>query len=170
MNLFATILGYIGTMWLVISFQCKRERTLFVCQMLSGLFFVFHYGLAGDYTGMFMDGMCFIRALMMASNNKRLTGRFAELCLCAVIVVLCIISWDGIFSVFPGIALLASTIALFTAKGQTIRFTQLLCTSPAWLIYNFHVGSLPGIICETLDMGSVLIYQIRLFMEKRNKA
>ena len=169
MNLLSTVFGYAGTLCLVLSFQFRKERTLFVCQMLSGLLFVLHYGLAGDYTGMLMDGMCFVRSLMMASGKKALTGKPAMLVLCAVIVALGALSWDGLLSLFPTVALLASTAALFTGKGDVIRRTQLFCTSPSWLIYNIYVSSWPGVICETLDMGSVIVYYFRRLSQSKKK-
>ena len=168
MTVFATILGYIGTACLVLSFQFKKERTLFLLQLLSAFFFVFHYGLLGDYTGMAMDGVCFARAVMMYSGKKALTGKVALCVVLAVIGLLCVLTWAGIFSIFPTIALFVSTIFLFSNDGEKIRRAQLFCTSPAWLTYNIYVRSFPGILCETLDMGSVVVYYLRKRFRNKN--
>ena len=166
MQILSTVFGWSGTAALVLSFQCKRERRLFLCQMLSGILFVLHYGFAGDYTGMCMDGMCFVRSLMMISGKPVLTGKGATAALCAVIVALCVLTWEGIFSIFPALALLASTVAVFSANGKKIRIAQFFITSPSWMTYNIHVSSWPGVVCEALDMGSVLVYWIRTRWEK----
>ena len=167
MKIFATILGYLGMAFLAFSFQCKREKALFVCQMLSGLFFVFHYGLLGDYTGMAMDGVCFLRALMMASGKRVLMSRGMMCGILATILLLCVVTWEGIFSLFPTIALFVSTVFLYSANGDKIRRAQLFCTSPSWMVYNIHVFSVPGILCEALDMGSVLLYEYRAWRKSR---
>lgn len=167
MTIVATILGYIGMAFLALSFQCKREIILFWFQMLSGLFFVLHYGLLGDYTGMAMDGVCFVRASMMASRKKIFTGIPMLAALITIILLLCVVTWEGFFSVFPTIALLVSTIFLYSGNGDRIRRAQLFCTSPAWLVYNVHVMSIPGIICEVLDMCSVIIYEFRAWRKRR---
>ena len=163
MTVLATLLGYIGMTFLVLSFQCKREIVLFWFQMLSGLFFVLHYGLLGDYTGMAMDGVCFVRAWMMASRKKVFTGLPTLIFLILIILALCIVTWEGVFSIFPTVALLVSTIFLYSGNGNKIRRAQFFCTSPAWLVYNIHVLSIPGILCELLDMGSVLLYVVRIW-------
>lgn len=167
MVIFATVLGYIGTLFLVLSFQCKKEKYLFLCQMCSGIFFVAHYGLLGDYTGMVMDGMAFLRSLCMASGKKFLSGKGMMCILLAVILGLCVITWADIFSIFPTIALFVSTVFLYTGNGNKIRRAQFFCTSPAWLTYNIYVHSIPGIICESLDMGSVAVYWIRARRAKK---
>ena len=167
LKILAVTLGYLGTLCLVLSFQFRKERTLFFLQMLSGLLFVLHYGLSGDFTGMVMDGVNFVRALLMVSGKKAFTGKAAEGTILAVIVLLGILTWDGIFSVFPTIALFVSTVFLFTGDGEKIRKAQLFCTSPAWLTYNIYVRSFPGILCETLDMGSVVVYDVRKYFRNR---
>ena len=167
MEIPATVIGYCGTAFLVLSFQCKTERRLFLCQMLSGLLFVIHYGLLGNYTGMVMDGICFLRSLMMISGRKLLKGRIALCILLAVIAVLGFITWDGVFSLFPTAALLVSTVFLYSDSAHIIRRAQFFCTSPCWLTYNIHVSSWPGIICESLDMASCLVYWCRSAVRKR---
>ena len=163
----AVLIGYLGTAFLVLSFQCKKERTLFLCQTLSGLCFVIHYGLNGDLTGMAMDGICFVRALLMYSGKKVMTGKGMLIGLCTVIVLLCVLTWEGFFSVFPTVALLVSTVFLYTGNGSKIRKAQFFVTSPSWMVYNIHVLSVPGIICEALDMLSVVVYAVR---SKANKS
>lgn len=167
MDLPATVIGYCGTACLVLSFQCKTERRLFLCQMLSGLLFVLHYGLLGDYTGMVMDGVCFVRSLMMISGKKLLKGRIALCTLLAVILALGVLTWDGIFSLFPTVALLVSTVFLYSDNTDIIRRAQFFCTSPCWLTYNIHVLSWPGILCESLDMASCLVFWCRSAVQKR---
>lgn len=158
MKVFAQILGYLGTACLVASFQCKKEKELFYCQLMSGILFVFHYGLCGDFTGMAMDFMAFLRAVFMASGKKKLTGKPMMFAIIGVLTVLCVVTWEDVFSLCPMIALIASTVALYTGVGDKIRIVQLVTTSPFWMIYNVHVMSLPGIICEALDMLSVIVF------------
>lgn len=161
MNWIAEVIGYAGMACLVLSFQCKKTRMLFLCQLLSGLLFVVHYGMNGDYTGMAMDGVCFLRALLMYSGKPLLTGKPAMALLLAVILALGVVTWDGIFSIFPVIALTVSTVFLYRADGKLIRRAQFFCTSPAWMVYNVYVMTIPGILCEALDMGSVVVYWLR---------
>lgn len=167
MTLLSTIFGYAGTLLVVVSFQFKKEHQLFVLQAVAGALFTLHYGFAGDYSGMCMDIMCFLRAFLMASKNPRVKTKKVLAALLAVIVTLSILSWQDLFSFFPAFALVASTIALFTNNGDTIRKTQLFCTSPCWLTYNIHVRSMPTIICEVLDIGSVLVFYLRMRLKKR---
>ncbi|MCQ2385924.1 MAG: YgjV family protein [Clostridia bacterium] len=166
-SIIATGLGYIGTAFLVLSFQCKKEKNLFWCQMASGLFFVLHYGMNGDYTGMAMDGTCFLRALSMASGKKFFTGKKMMCVFLLLILVLGYVTWDGVFSLFPTIALFFSTVFRFMGDGEKISKCQIFCTSLAWLVFTGKVGSVPGIICESLDMGSVIVYALRRKIKRK---
>lgn len=161
MKIFADILGYIATVALVLSFQNKKEKTLFIFQIISGFFFVLHYGLNGNYTGMAMDGICFIRALFLYTKNKCLCGKISEIVLLIIIIGLGVWTYDGFFTIFPTIALFASTIATYTNNSDKIRLVEISITSPSWLTYNIYVLSIPGIICESLNILSVIIYYIR---------
>ena len=159
--LIASIIGYLGTACLVLSFQCRKESRLFLCMLLSGFFFVVHYGLKGDWSGMAMDAVCMVRAGMMYTGRKSLSGKPAKYVLLGMIVLLTVLTWQDVFSLFPMIALLVSTWFIFAGKGDNIKKAQLFCTSPSWMVYNIYVRSWPGIICETLDMISVIVYFIR---------
>lgn len=161
MRIAASIIGYVATACLVFSFQCKKEKLLFLFQTVSAFLFILHYGLNGDYTGMAMDGIAFVRAFLMASGKKPLTGKAALGVLLTAILVLGVLTWQDWFSVFPVIALLVSTVFLYSGDGKKIRRAQFFCTSPTWMVYNVRVASIPGIICEALDMASVLVYWIR---------
>lgn len=167
MELLGQIIGGFGAACLILSFQFKKEQNIFLLQTASGLFFVVHYLLLGEYAGMCMDAVCFIRALLLATKKK---WAFSKLTLCGIIaavVVLSVFTYKNLFSLFPAAALIVSSVALWTNNGDKIRKTQLFATSPLWMVYNISVLSYAGIICEAFDMLSVIVFCIRKKLSKK---
>ncbi len=156
------IVGMVATAALVSSFQCRRERTIAAFWTASAALFVLHYLLLGELSGAVMESALLVRNLLIVSRRPWV--------LRAAIVGLALLSWEGWFSLFPLLALIGSTVALWSDKARIIKTTQLLVTSPAWMVYNIHVLSWAGIVCETLDIVSVVVYFVRERLEKRKGA
>ena len=58
-------------------------------------------------------------------------------------------------------AMLVSTHVMWKNDGNVIRKAQFFFVSPMWLINNIIVFSLGGIICESLNMLSIIVSYIR---------
>lgn len=164
------IVGMVATAALVSSFQCRRERTIAAFWTASAALFVLHYLLLGELSGAVMESALLLRNLLAVSRKPWVLRRSTMWVLLALIVGAALLSWEGWFSLFPLLALIGSTVALWSDKARVIKTTQLLVTSPAWMVYNIHVLSWAGIVCETLDIVSVLVYFIRERLEKRKGA
>ena len=80
------------------------------------------------------------------------------------------LSWHGPISIFVVLAKLISSVALGIKNPRTIRILNLI-SNPCWLVYNAFMGSIPGIVGETLITLSTLTAIVRLdILHKQNKA
>lgn len=79
-----------------------------------------------------------------------------------------ILTWDNVFSVFPLIAMLMSSVVLWIEQPKINRMLS-LPTSACWLIYNIKTLSYPGIITEIFVLSSIVIGIIRLDIKKKTK-
>ena len=153
------LVGFVAAAVVAASFQCRRERTIALFWTVSSALFVVHYALLGQLSGAVMQVPVLLRNLLVLSRRPWV--------LLVLIGGLSLLSWEGVFSLFPLIALVGSTLALWSDRAAVIRRTQLLVTSPAWMINNISVRSWAGILCETLDIASVVAYYIRTGVQRK---
>lgn len=170
MRLAGQIVGMFATAALVSSFQCRKERTIACFWTVSAALFVAHYLMLGEVSGAVMESALLVRNLLVTSRRPWVMRRPTMWIMLAAIAGVSLLSWESWFSLFPLLALIGSTAALWTDNAKAIKITQLAVTSPAWMVYNIHVLSWAGIVCETLDIGSVLVYFLREKLEKRKGA
>ena len=76
-------------------------------------------------------------------------------------VIIGVLSWHGPISIFVVLAKLISSVSLGIKNPRTIRILNLI-SNPCWLVYNIFVGSIVGMIADSMITISVLIAVIRL--------
>ena len=79
----------------------------------------------------------------------------------AVYIAATVLTYTDIFSVVALIAQIVGTFAMWSQSGKTIRFLQLFCVSPLWLIHNIFVFSIGGVVCEVFNIVSIIVSLIR---------
>lgn len=164
-ELLGQIVGFAAAALIMLSFQCKTEKRLYIFQFVGGLTFVLHYILLFEYSGAVMNTLSWVRCLLLLTDSKYTRSKYTMLALVAIAVGLGIWSYVGILSLFPVIAQVVSTVFLYTKDQKKIKISQFCCTSPCWMIYNIGVFSVSGIICEAFNMISVVVY----FLRERHK-
>ena len=161
-EIFAQALGFIGAGLYVFSFQIRDVKKLFITQVIAAVFFTVHFVLLGAYTGAVQNSLAILRGILLLLRDKKWAkSKFTLAGLIACYVVSGIAMYSGVLSLLPVIAMIVSTIAMWTGDGFKIRVTQLAVTSPCWLIYNISVTSLAGILTESFNIVSVIISFIR---------
>jgi hypothetical protein len=162
LELFAQILGFIGAGICIFSFQIRNVRTLFCTQLISIIFFTVHFILLGAYTGALQNFLALVRCILLIFSNKKWAhNNWVLWGLIACFVISGIATYSGVLSLLPTIAMIVSTIAMWTNDGFKLRVAQVCVTSPAWLIYNVSVFSISGIITESFNIVSVIVSFIR---------
>ena len=160
MDIIAQILGILGTCAAFISFQLKENKRFFIVQALSGSLFALNFLLLGAYTGCLLNFINIFRGAVMAGGKKmhKLPWLVA---IQAVYIAATVLTYTDIFSVVALIAQIVGTFAMWSQSGKTIRFLQLFCVSPLWLIHNIFVFSIGGVVCEVFNIVSIIVSLIR---------
>lgn len=151
---------------MVLSFQCKKNRTLFIMQSVAAFCYVLNFLLVGSWTGTLFNLCGLIRGFLFMSNSEKkwklilteslFVGSYA------VSLVLDHRPVQIILASLVLIGLLSSTYFMWRGETKNIRICQIACTSPVWIAHNFYNPSLPGIICECFNMVSSAIFLVRL--------
>ena len=143
LTIIGQILGFVAMALIVWSFQFKDYKKLFLLQVGSCFFFVLHYlflGLGGDPAA--YSGM--------AQNFVGLLFR-AVLLLGEKHKKICVGS-------------------LWTRDSNVIRLCQLIAVSPSWLLFNVFTFSIPGILLESFNIISIIIYYIRMRIRGKSES
>jgi len=171
------IIGFIGTVLIIISFQFKKPRTLILVQCSAQICFTIHYMMIGSYAGGVQNALAVLRAGCIMSGNKKLRSNAAKW----VFMLLFLFSpmlfmFEGGFEpiklldFLPGIGMFINTYYIWNEPGVGLRRSQLYVVSPLWITYNAINRSYPGILTEVFNALSSLIFLLRIRRDKKTAA
>ncbi len=162
-------IGVIALIFNVLSYQQKTHKKILLCQSLGGLLFTLHFLLIGAYTGAVLNLLGAVRSLIYSNREKSWANKKIWPIIFLIAFTLSgILTWDGIFSLFPTVAMLLSTVVLWIENPKLNRVLS-FPTSAFWLIYNISRKSYSGIATEIFISTSIIIGYIRHDMKRKEK-
>ncbi len=176
--LISQIFGTVAAFIIVASFQFKDVRKLLVMQTVSSVLFALQFFFLGAYAGLACNVLgAFLRiAVYFRDKNGTLPGEkkgrtpFASLwfwAFCAAFIAVGAITYDGIVSLIPSVAMVIFTYAVWNADAKFIRKLNFFVCSPMWLAYNIFNIAIAGIVTEVFNMLSVAVSWYRFFAKKK---
>ena len=172
----AQVIGVIACISIVYSYQCKKNKYLFLFQGIGAVGFAVNFIMLGALSSGFMNIAAIIRMFVLYNGDKY-KKRWVYYSIQALFILLtalslCMsLSGGGVTtaqlvkilvtSAMVLSAMLVSTYAMWKDDGDFIRKAQFFFVSPIWLANNIIVFSLGGIICESLNMVSIIVSYIR---------
>lgn len=161
-EIFVQALGVCGIICSIISFQCKSHGKIMIFRSMNELLFGVQYVLLGAYTGAGMNFVGIFRNVIFAEQVKRNKSTFLTRLLFSVaFIIMVAFTWSGPKSLLVGAAKVGSTFA-YGCKNTLVMRIVILLTSSSWLIYNFFVGSVAGVLCEAFTLCSIIVALIRI--------
>lgn len=165
----AQLIGVLGTIAVVIGMQQKKYNRIVFCKILNELFASIHYFLIGGYTGMVINfASCLTNGVYWYRITKGKSTLIFQILFGALFVTLGALSWQGAISIYVVLAKLISSVSLGIKTPRTIRFLNLI-SNPCWLVYNLYMGSVAGIITDSLVLASTIIAVVRLDILKKKE-
>jgi hypothetical protein len=173
-DIIAQGLGIVGMVIMILSFQCKSNKVFFLMQAAGSIMFVLNFLLIDAYGGSFFNAAGLIRGLLLSKNGKKI-WKFVT------IEALFALSYVGgalldhstqqlILTAIPCIALVIITVFMWKGNPKHIRYAQISCSSPAWIVHNIFNFSLGGLICECFNMISSAIFLVREHRASKKQA
>ena len=167
-DILAQVIGILGSVFIIGSFQMKSNKWLYVFQSVGGLLFTINFFMIGSYTGSMLNMIGFFRGIILAMGEKWTKKWIGVLVALAYIaagivtfIITCKTTMDGVCTVLITISGVATTVSMWTRNGKIIRWVNFGINSPTWLVNNIHYFSLGGIITEVVSIVSVLVSFIR---------
>jgi hypothetical protein len=156
--MFAQIIGFAGMTAMVLSFQCKDTKKLFLFQLLGSIFYGIQFFLLGAYTGAASQIVGICRNFILASRGKWAQRKIWTILLCSAQVAVTVLTWKNPFSLLPAVAFIALTLGGSTGNAQSVRIANMFINSPCWFVYDLYSFSVAGMITEALIQLSTLIF------------
>lgn len=167
-NIPAQLIGFVGTLIIVLSYQCKAQRKILLLQIASCAVFTLHFVILGAWTGAALNFVGMLRCIVFSNRagSRIFNNRIWLYGFCIVSVALGIATWSNWTSIMPTIAMVTSSFALWSDSAQTNRLISLISVSPLWMIYNLLNGSISGFVTELIVQTSIIIGLVRYHQRK----
>lgn len=161
MNIPAEIVGVLGIIFSLSSFQFKSRKLILLFQMTASLMFSLQLFMVGAITGGCLDLISFVRTLFFLNNTKKWASSPVWLFVfIALMIASGIYTYENAWSLLPIAGSILSTLALWMKEPKHIRLISLL-VGPCWIVYNLVHGANSGALNEVLAMTSIILGLIR---------
>ena len=155
------IFSIIGMALTVLSFQMKTKKQILVMQTAGSAFFLGSYVLLGSWAAVCLNIVFLIRNAVFYFKDKKWASHGAWLYfILALVIVAGALGFKTYWDIIPIVGAIFGTVAAYMKRENMFRLLK-LGDSPCWLIYNISIPSIGGIICEIINIASILIGLIR---------
>lgn len=156
--LYIQLIGILGFCILVLSFYKKEPVTILTYQITSNFIYTIHYFLLGGLSGAFCSLIGVLRNIfLIKSNNKKIILSL----IIPMYLLVTIIFYEGIYSLFPMVANTLYLIAL-TYKKKKVILIGAISSSILWILYSIFVNSYVVIVTESILIISNVIQLIKI--------
>ena len=170
-NVIVQGLGYVGLICMMASFQSKEKKQILILQFFSGLLFSIHLFMLNALSASVINLIVCFRTYIFSIREKkkwaddyRLPYVFA-----LVLIVAGFLTYDKLYSIIPTICMVSNTFSTWYGSSKAIRIVGLALV-PLWFVYDFMVGSYPGMTNDIFMGVSIIIgimrYDFNVKVEK----
>ena len=164
------IIGFIGLLFVVISFQKDKRSFTLITQLFAALTFFIHFFLLTAWTGAAMNGISAVRAYVfyLRDSKKWIDNKIIMYLFILFFWIAGLMTWESYASLLPVISVTLECFALWNSNTKYIRWL-FLSARPTWIMYDFLVGSYAGLTTEAFIVSSLVIAIIRFdILKKKN--
>ena len=150
-------IGLIGYSTLGFSYFKKEKKDILLIQIFAYIMFILHYQFLGAITGSVCNLLGLIAFLIiylfdMYKKNKKVLIAI----LLPILIVISVITFENIYSIFPMIASIVVIISFLTDNEDLIRRIGIIAAI-CWLIYAIVYKSYVAIAFEVITLIVVVI-------------
>ena len=136
--------GILAMITSILMYQFKKHRTIMLLMLLCSGLWCIHFAFLGAMTGVIMNVINVIRAVVYTFRGKKLaSGRYIPAIFIAASVLTVILTWDNAWSLLPCAASICATLGNWQTDTQRLRILTIpVCV--CWFVYNMINGSAAG--------------------------
>ncbi len=161
----AQIIGGIALIVLIVSFQKNEKKKLLKYQMFSSLLYAIQYVLLGAYTGSLMNLICMVRNFIFNKYENKRPPLYLLIIIITLMVGFSTISYEGLISLLPMIAVVLYSIAIWDGNLKKVRIVEII-SCLLYIIYNIKVQAYTGLIATVIEMLGAMVAIYRFNIKK----
>jgi hypothetical protein len=160
------LLGYGGVLANLCWPLMRKRHLLLAGQVVACLLMLGHFLLMQAFTGAAIMAVAGVQAALAIPLGTH--PRFKVVYLLALVLtpLVCWATWQGPQSIFSSLALLIVCVANFQLNTLCQRLGLIMAIF-AWYAHNAMVGSVPGLVSNTLALCVSVAMCIRLYRQER---
>ena len=151
----AQIFGALALTILIISLQKNSKTKLLLHQSISSLLYALQYLFLNAYTGCFINLICMIWNMIFNRYPKKRPPVYWLIITVGIMILASSLSYTGLISILPMIAVVIYSIALWNGNLTIIRITEIISCS-LYIIYNINVLAITGLIATIIELLGAL--------------
>lgn len=160
----AQLIGLIGLIILLLSFQRNSRKDLLKYQIMSSSFFSVQYLILGAMSGFVMNITMCIRNLIF-SKYENVPKKYITIVV-IIMTLLSLLSYDGPMSLLPCIGSIMYTISLAKSNLKITRIINVL-TCTLYIIYDIKVLAIAGLISASIELLSTVFAIYRYDIKRK---
>lgn len=151
-------IGALAYLVIAISYFKKTKKSILVIQILAYILFTVHYSMLMARTGTMCNILGLISLILIYIFDYYLPKKknILVIILIPILVVISLLTYDNIYSIFP---IIASVLSLLSFTKDDENFIRLIgiVGATCWFIYAIVVGSYFAIIFEVITITTTII-------------
>lgn len=161
-------IGAIGYGTLAFSYFKDKKRDILFIQIISYIMFTVHYYMLSGTTGAICNLLGLIAFIIIYIFEKYNIKNKNILTICTIpfLIIIALITFENIFSIFPIIASVAVIISFLTNNENTIRKIGIV-SAVCWLIYAIVYKSYVAIPFEVFILFATIIAFAKTSIERK---
>lgn len=162
----AQIIGILALIILMLSFQKNEKKLLLKYQTTSSFLYAIQYIFLGAYTGSLMNLTCMVRNFIFNKYNNKKVPIYWLIIIIILMVAFSSITYIGIISLLPMLAVVLYSIAIWYGNLKLIRCTEVISCS-LFIVYNIRVLAITGLVATIIELIAALIAIYRFDIKKK---
>lgn len=171
MEIAAHIVGVFAVLAFVISYQQKTRKGIIISSIIARGLFIVQYVFLGAFEGAVMNFVGIFCAILAENKDKKIIYKYRYLFMAIVYLATFAagaVTWKGLISILPIMAMLLQNTALWVNRERTIRLFS-LAGLPFWFSYNTLSSAYTAMISDTFCTVSLLVALIRYDILKKKE-
>lgn len=162
----AVAIGFLGTIAGMLWPLAPSRVGMLVAQGIAGALFTVHYALIGAWTGGALNALATLQVVAAIPLGTRSGFRRVYLLTIPVLALLMAVTWHGWPSAFAAAAMALMSLGRYQLDEARFR-ACFLAALPCWFGHNFLVGSVPGMVSDTMGMANNSLMFAHLLWRRR---
>ena len=163
-------LGFFGMATEFCIYQQNQKKRMVLTKLTADGLWIMHFFLIGGITGAMTTLLAAVREIVcyFSHSKKWAESRIWMYLFCLGFLACGIFTWKGIYSLFPPLCSIISTIAFWAPSPKRTKILQIPATS-AMLVYNIVVHSISGAVASIVILSSITVSFVRSAIRKGQK-